>query len=81
MKAFLGKVGGRKFVTLILELLFCVAVGFGLDLDKDTKLKIMELSVWAVGIYMGSQGIADGLSGGKTSTVAQVDPERVDAGK
>jgi len=65
--SILGKLGGRKFL---------VAVFGALAIGIHAWLGIEEQSVVALGgivaAYVFGQGIADGFSGGATSTVAQV---------
>ena len=66
----LGKLGGRKFL---------VAVFGALAIGIHSWLGIDEQSVVALGgivaAYVFGQGIADGFSGGATSTVASLNNE------
>ena len=62
MNSFIGKIGGRKF---ILALVAIVVTGLMNGLDPETKGWI--ISVITGGFSVG-QGMADGLSKGKTST-------------
>lgn len=67
MISILGKLGGRKFI---------VAVFAALAVALNAYFGISESSVIAIGgiaaSYLLGQGIADGFSGGETSTVAAV---------
>jgi hypothetical protein len=76
MKALLGKLGGRKFIAIILDLIFCILVAVGIDLPNEIKIEIIKWVQVGVGMYLGAQGFADGMSKGATSTTAQVDPEK-----
>jgi hypothetical protein len=64
----LGKLGGRKFLVALFGV---VAIGL------HSWLGIDEQSVLAVGgivaAYVFGQGVADGFSGGATSTVARTE--------
>lgn len=72
MISMLGKLGGRKFI---------VAVFSALAVALNAYFGISEASVITIGgiaaSYLLGQGIADGFSGGETSTVAAA---REDAG-
>ncbi|GMV78852.1 MAG: hypothetical protein AMXMBFR7_00360 [Planctomycetota bacterium] len=63
MRAFLGKLGGRKFILAVFG---AIAVGLNglLGLDEASILALGGI----VATYLMGQGIADGLSGGFTST-------------
>ena len=64
MSSFLGKIGGRKFVVALLGLVGVVVAALtGLDIEpyKETVMGIL-------GSFLIGQGLADGLSGGKTSS-------------
>jgi len=64
MKKLIGKIGGRKFVVALVSMIgIVVAAVTGIDIApyKETIIGIL-------GTYLLGQGIADGLSGGKTST-------------
>lgn len=66
MLRILGKLGGRKFI---------VAVFSALAVGLNSYFGISEAAVMTIGgiaaSYLLGQGIADGLSGGETSSVAQ----------
>ncbi|MBE7463858.1 MAG: hypothetical protein HS116_10165 [Planctomycetes bacterium] len=63
MRAFLGKLGGRKFILAVFAALAVALHGlFGLD-----ETSVMTLG-GIVASYLLGQGFADGLSGGLTST-------------
>ncbi len=67
MRAFIGKVGGRKFLVAGFSLIAVVVMAVtGIDIEpyKETIIGI-------AGTYLLGQGVADGLSGGKTSTSAE----------
>jgi hypothetical protein len=62
MNDILGKLGGKKMTALILYvLLLCFKdkIGIGPEEFKTVSLTLMG--------YWGAQGVADGLSKGKTS--------------
>ena len=64
MNAFLGKLGGRKFLVAIFGTL-AIALHSSLGIDAETIN-------WVGGIlisYILGQGVADGLSKGATSTL------------
>ncbi len=72
MKQWIGKLGGRKFIGLILDLAFCGFVAVGMDISDELKIQIIKWVNIGYGAFVGSTGIADGLSNGKTSTTAAV---------
>jgi len=64
MRELIGKLGGRKFLVAVVGLVGVVVAaltGFDLDPYKETIIGVL-------GAFMVGQGIADGASGGKTST-------------
>ena len=67
MNNILGQLGGKKFILALFGLVAVVL---------NAKFGVSEQSVLAVGgivaAYVLGQGLADGLSGGATSSVAQV---------
>ena len=67
----LGKLGGRKFLVAVFS-----AIAIGLN----SWLGISETVVITIGgiaaAYIFGQGVADGLSGGKTSSTAPVIEDR-----
>jgi len=63
---FLGKLGGRKFVVAVFGV---VAIGLHNWLGINTEAVITLGGVIAAFLF--GQGIADGLSGGATSSTAQ----------
>lgn len=61
---FLKKIGGRKFVVALFSLIAVVVAALtGVDIEpyKETVIGI-------IGTYLLGQGVADGLSHGKTSS-------------
>ncbi|HEY3323166.1 MAG TPA: hypothetical protein VGP72_22120 [Planctomycetota bacterium] len=66
--SILGKLGGRKFLMAVFG-----AVAIGLH----SWLGLEEASILALGgvvaAYVFGQGVADGFSGGATSTVAKTE--------
>jgi len=68
MKAFLGKVGGRKFIVTILGLAAMMVNGLtGVNIDDAT----VQMIAGIVASFVIGQGVADGLSGGATSTSSE----------
>jgi len=68
MKAFLGKVGGRKFILAIISVVVMVLNGaLGLDIPEST----VQVVGGIVAAFLLGQGLADGMSGGSTSTSAE----------
>lgn len=68
MRALIAKIGGRKLAALVVEIIAVFAVAFGWDISDELRQKVLEALVWGFGIYIGGQSVADGLSGGKTSS-------------
>lgn len=71
MVSILGKLGGRKFIVAVFA---AIAVGL------HSWLGISEEVVYTIGgiaaSYILGQGVADGLSGGRTSSTAPVIEEK-----
>jgi len=64
VKNLIGKLGGRKFIVALVALVgVIVAATTGLDLSAYENTIVGILGTFLLG-----QGIADGLSSGKTST-------------
>ncbi len=64
----LGRLGGRKFLVAVFGAL-AVALHGWLGIDPDSVLALGGI----VAAYVFGQGVADGFSGGSTSTVAKTD--------
>ena len=65
MKKFLGAIGGRKFIVALLALIsVVVAATTGYEIPETMMTTIATI----LGTYLVGQGLADGLSGGKTAT-------------
>ena len=64
----LGKLGGRKFLMAVIGV---VAIGLHNWLNIDTQA-VMTLG-GVIGAFIFGQGIADGLSGGATSSTTGSD--------
>lgn len=63
MNKFLGKIGGRKFILAVfMPIAIALSSAFGIS-----ETVIMTIG-GIVATYIGAQGVADGLSGGATST-------------
>jgi len=62
----LGKLGGRKFLVAIFGAL-AIALNSWLGISPDAVVALGGI----VAAYVFGQGIADGFSGGATSSVAQ----------
>ena len=71
IQGFIASLGGRKFVAAILGVVaVLLTTKFGYELSEGLQTKIIESIGWIVGGYTVGQGVADGLSGGKTSSTA-----------
>ncbi|HEY3321728.1 MAG TPA: hypothetical protein VGP72_14755 [Planctomycetota bacterium] len=66
MNGLLGKLGGRKFLVALATLL-AVALKNAFGMDENSVLALAGIAI----SYVLGQGVADGWSGGATSTVAQ----------
>lgn len=65
MKNLIAKLGGRKFLLALVTLLgVAVASLTGYEIDAN----LSETLVGVLGTYLLGQGLADGLSGGKTAS-------------
>ena len=62
----LGKLGGRKFLVAVFGAL-AIGLHSWLGLSEDAVIALGGV----VAAYVFGQGVADGLSGGATSTVAK----------
>lgn len=61
---FVAKIGGRKFVVALFSLVAVVVMA-----KWNIDIKPYENTfIGVVGTYLLGQGVADGLSGGKTSS-------------
>lgn len=65
--SFIGRLGGKKFLVIIFSIVVCLQNGHIITLT-DQQLQVIAYLASAFGI---GQGICDGLTGGKTSSVAQ----------
>ena len=67
MLPILARLGGRKFIVAVFG---AIAVGLHswLGIDPDSVLALGGI----IAAYVFGQGIADGFSGGSTSSVAQL---------
>lgn len=66
MTNFIGKIGGRKFLMALFGAT-AIALHNWLGIDQDSILALGGV----VCSYVLGQGLADGMSGGETSSVAQ----------
>lgn len=67
----IGWCGGKKFIVAVLGVVAVVITArTGIDVPQETINKVVEAIGMIVGGFTVGQGVADGLSGGKTSTVA-----------
>jgi len=64
---FIGRCGGRKFLIAITGVILMACKNY-FGLDDQTVAWIAGV----IGVYIGGQSLADGLSGGATSTSARV---------
>lgn len=65
MQKLIAKLGGRKFLLALVTLLgVAVASLTGYEIDANLR----DTLVGVLGTYLLGQGLADGLSGGKTSS-------------
>lgn len=83
MNNFIGSIGGKKFIVALLSLIAVVVTAkTGIEVNPDTLNKVIEAIGMIAGGFGVGQGIADGFSGGKTSSVAaHVEAAKVDAAK
>jgi hypothetical protein len=73
--------GGRKFVVALLALIAVpLSLHSGITLTPDMQEKILTTIATIAGAFSVGQGIADGLSGGKTSSVVQATTTTTNAG-
>lgn len=73
MNKILGQIGGRKFIIALFSLVGVVVLAkWNVDISK-----YQDAFVGITGAYLIGQGVADGLSGGATSTVAALAPKDV----
>ncbi|MCZ7646915.1 MAG: hypothetical protein M5U26_16775 [Planctomycetota bacterium] len=69
MRNFLAKLGGRKFIMAVFGAL-AIALHGALGINEDAVLAIGGI----VSAYVLGQGVADGLSAGRTSSVTELEP-------
>lgn len=67
MSAFLGSIGGRKFILALFGVL-AIALHEKLGINPDAVMTLGGV----VAAYIFGQGFADGMSKGATSTTATV---------
>lgn len=61
---FIGKIGGRKFLVALFALIAVVVLALtGVDIAP-----YQDAIIGIAGSFLIGQGVADGLSGGKTSS-------------
>lgn len=66
MKNFLKKIGGRKFLVAVFGVVTVVVMSLtGIDIAQ-----YQDALIGILGTYLLGQGLADGLSGGATSTTS-----------
>lgn len=65
MTNFLGKIGGRKFLMAIVGVV-AIALNSWLGISESATITLGSV----IATYILGQGIADGFSGGATSSVA-----------
>lgn len=71
MNGIIGKLGGKKFIVAILGVVAVVVTATtGFEIPPETLNKVIEAIGMIAGGFGVGQGIADGFSGGKTSSVA-----------
>lgn len=76
MNNFLAGLGGRKFVVALLGIIaVIVATKTGIEIKPEILEKLVTAIGAITGAYVVSQGVADGLSGGATSSVVQAKKE------
>lgn len=68
MLTLLGKLGGRKFLMALFGAL-AIALHSGLGIEPDAVLALGGV----IAAYVLGQGVADGFSGGATSSVGQLE--------
>ena len=57
----------KKFIVSIAGLLASVLLGFGVDIPKDQLVALLSAIAAIVGSFNIGQGVADGMSKGRTS--------------
>ncbi len=65
MNSFIGKIGGRKFIVALFAMI-AVVLQHTLGINPEVVYTIGGVAA----AYVTGQGIADGMSGGATSSVA-----------
>jgi uncharacterized membrane protein len=60
----------KKFWVSLVGLILAILAAYGVIVPADVKASILQLIMAIVGAYNVGQGIADGVSGGRTSGVA-----------
>ena len=60
----------KKFWVSLVGLILAILAANGVAVPEEFRTKILELIMAIVAAYNIGQGIADGVSGGKTSGVA-----------
>ena len=71
MNAFIGSIGGKKFIVALFGLIAVVFTAkTKIEVPPETLNTVLTAIATIVGTFGVGQGIADGLSGGKTSSVA-----------
>jgi hypothetical protein len=71
VNGFLGKIGGRKFIVALVGLAAVVLTATGVfDVTPELQERVVTAIMWIVSAFAAGQGVADGLSGGRTSTTA-----------
>ena len=60
----------KKFWVSLAGLILAILAANGVAIPADVRTQIIELIMAIVGAYNVGQGIADGVSGGRTSGVA-----------
>jgi len=68
MLTILGKLGGRKFLVAVFGAL-AIALHSWLNIDQQAVLALGGV----LAAYVFGQGVADGFSGGATSTVGRLE--------
>jgi len=72
MNTIIGKLGGKKFIVALLGLIAVVVAALtGYEIAPETLQTVAAI----VSSYLIGQGVADGFSGGKTSSVAKANED------
>jgi len=67
----------KKVITTIIGLIVMIAAAKGLNVDPKIQEVVIQMIGVVIGGYNIGQGVADGFSGGATSSVAAEKPPEI----